>query len=428
MKNRNEKMRYAAAAFGRGIRVMAAFDVARARTRCEELRTSMRTAREELAEHVQAGTGTDAQLTRLRDQIARDAQEYSDLNGALTLEEDRQRSRVAAAFNQRMGRVSAEARGALFRSMITGAEIPAQILNTVSAPITIGANPGNGLLPVNVSDELIGDIYDDGGFLNAITVTNIPGLRLPKATTTVTATDAALADGADATEHEMVADVLLFGRYPGRDVIVVPTAVLEGTHTQLDAYLSGKLTEAHRERLYRRVFSTTAAGDYAHMSVYNAAVGVQSVAAGTLYEGICAALAALPVAARRVAKVALTPAAYYGMVKDLAAGAQALFGTPSASVLGFAVELCDNAVKPVVGDLKTIHVNYDASLKLESDSNVRTGVTDVVISADYDIQIEDAGRLRIVEVGDQGSEGGNQGSEGGNQGSEGDDQGSEGDA
>lgn len=398
MKKYTETMRYAARAFGRGTRVMAAFDIGRARTRCQELHSSIQNARQTLADHVQNGTGDADTLTGLRNQIARETQEYSDLSGALQHEEPLQAGRVAASFNQQMTRIAADARGALLRAMITGAEVTSQILNAVSAPITIGANPGNGLLPVNVSDELISDIYDDGGFLSAITVTSIPGLRLPKTVTTATETDAALEDGTAATEHKMDDGVILFGRYPGRDCICVPTAVLNGTNTQLDAYLTGKLTEIHRERQYRHMFATAATGNYAHMSVYNAEVGVKTVQGATLYEGICNALAALPVAARRVAKVALTPAAYYGMVRDLANGAQALFGTPNASVLGFEVVLCDNAVKPVVGDLKTIHVNYDAALEVKSDEDIKHGVTDVVISGDCDIQIEDANRLRIVEV------------------------------
>jgi len=397
MKNYNQTMRYAARAFGRG-RVMAAFDIAKARTRCQELTGSIQSARAQLAEHVQNGTGTAEELQNLRNQIARETQEYSDLSGALQTEENLQRGRVTAQFNQRMGRIAADARGALFRAMITGAEVTSQILNAVSAPVTIGANPGNGLLPVNVSDELIDDIYDDGGFLSAITVTSIPGLRLPKVTTTETQTDAALEDGADATEHAMEDDQILFGRFPGRECISVPTAVLRGTNTQLDAYLTAKLTEFHRERQYRRMFSVAASGNYAHMSVYNAAVGVKTVTGATLYEGICNAIAALPMAARRVAQVALTPTAYYGMIRELANGAQTLFGTPSEAVLGFKVALCDNAVKPVVGDLKTIHVNYDAPLSLETDMHAKTGVTDVVVSGDCDIQIEDANRLRIVEV------------------------------
>ena len=79
MKNYKNVMRYAATAFGRGVRVMAAFDIAKARTRCEELRGTIAAARTQLAEHVQAGTGTAEELGNLRNTIAHDVQEYNDL-------------------------------------------------------------------------------------------------------------------------------------------------------------------------------------------------------------------------------------------------------------------------------------------------------------------------------------------------------------
>ena len=69
MKHMNT-MRFAARAFGRGVRVMAAFDVARARTRCQELQSEIRAEREKLAGHVQAGTGTQQELQEIRDGIA----------------------------------------------------------------------------------------------------------------------------------------------------------------------------------------------------------------------------------------------------------------------------------------------------------------------------------------------------------------------
>ena len=401
MKNYKNVMRYAATAFGRGVRVMAAFDIAKARTRCEELRGAIATARTQLAEHVQAGTGTAEELGNLRNTIAHDVQEYNDLMGALETNEQQIAAGVAAQFNRRAaGRAEAfrDAMGGYFRAAMTGLALPAAVVAALSVPMTVGQNPGNGLLPVTVSSELIGDIYDDDSLLAAITVTQIPGLRLPKATTEKTVTDEALESGATATEHTMTDDVLTFGRFPARDVIAVPSSVLRGTNTDLAGYIEGKLQEIHRERMYRRMLSTTASGNYAHMSVYNAAVGVKKVTGATLYDAITAALAALPLAARRVAKVLMAPTDYYAMIKELAGGAQALFGAAAQEILGFEVVLCEGVGNPVVGDLKTIHVNYDDVLGMDVDKVVRTGVTDTVLYGDYDIQIEDANRLRLAAV------------------------------
>lgn len=400
MKHMNT-MRFAAHAFGRGVRVMAAFDVARARTRCQELQASVKTNREKLAEHVQNKTGTEQELTALRDTIARETREYSDLMGALTAGEQELAGHVAAQFERRMaGRESAiaDAMGGYFRAMITGSAPEPAVMAALSLPVTIGSNPGNGLLPITVSDQLIDDIYGDDGFLAEVTHSQIKGLRLPKIATTETGTDAAVAAGSDPTEHSMEDDEILFGRFPGRDMITVPGAVMRGTDLQLGAYIERKLQEIHRSRIYRRMFSTSASGDYTHMSVYNAAVGIAEVQGATMYDAICAALAALPASVRSAAKVAMQPMAYFAMVKELTNGAATLFGRPQESMLGFAVVLCDYATQPLVGDLKTIRVNYDDALYVKSDEDIKKDVVTVVVGGDYDIQVEDKNRLRRVKV------------------------------
>ncbi|MBR5302953.1 MAG: hypothetical protein IKU38_08970, partial [Clostridia bacterium] len=114
MKNMN-KMRYAAKAFGRGVRVMAEFDIGRARTRCQELQASCTQARTNLAEHVQNGTGTEQELQALRDQIARETREYNDLMGALQTNEQQMAGQVAAQFNR-----SWADRAAAFRDAMGG--------------------------------------------------------------------------------------------------------------------------------------------------------------------------------------------------------------------------------------------------------------------------------------------------------------------
>ena len=107
---------------------------------------------------------------------------------------------------------------------------------------------------------------------------------------------------------------------------------------------------------------------------------------------------ALPASVRSVAKVVMQPMEYYKMVKELTGGAATLFGRPQESMLGFAVVLCDYATQPIVGDLKTIRVNYDDPLFVKSDEDIDTDVIKVVINGDYDIQVEDKNRLRRVKV------------------------------
>ena len=81
-----------------------------------------------------------------------------------------------------MSNLTNEARGAFFRSRMTGSEMPAEVQNALT--FTKGANPGGPLLPVEVSTQLITDIYGEDRFLQYLTHTQIKGLRLPKISAT----------------------------------------------------------------------------------------------------------------------------------------------------------------------------------------------------------------------------------------------------
>lgn len=401
MKNYNKQMRYAAHAFSRGTRVMAAFDIGKARTRCQELKASMDKARGELAEHVQAKTGKPEDLKKLRDQIARQAQEYSDLAGALDIEEERQRGQVAAQFNRRMSRQDEGFRASLgeyFRGMITGSVVCPEVMAQLGLPITTGENPGNPLLPVTLSNNLIDDLYDDGGFLDEIEHTQIPGLRMAKMTTTDDENDAATPAGQAAHEIKTDADLITWGRFPNRDKIYVPTGVVNGTSTDLEKYIRDALFRTHRARMRRRIFAKSAESAYKHMSVYDSTVGIKKVEGATMLDAIMAALADLPSDVRAVAKVAMSPQAYYAIIRELANGATALFGKPDKAVLGFEAVFCDNAETPLVGDLKTIHCNYDSPVSVKSKEDIDLDLFLTVLGTDYDIQIKDKNSLRLVGV------------------------------
>lgn len=400
MKNYKSKMRYAAMAFGRG-RVMAAFDIGKARTDCQALYASVKAARERLAEHAQNGTGTQEELQALRNEIAQGTQRYDDMMAAIRMNEQQMADGVAAQFNRQMAERKDTIRSAIggyFRAAMTHVALTASVMAALSVPVTTGANPGNSLLPITVSNQLIDDIYGDEGFLSEITHSAIKGLRLPKVTTAETETDGVTEAGSAATEHEFDDDMILFGRYPGRDKILVPGSVMRGTDLDVYGYVQAKLMEIHRNRMLRRIHATGATGNFAHMSVYNAEVGVKTVSGATMYEAISTAIADLPASVRRVAKVAMTPKAYFAMIRELTNGAATLFGKPEDAMLGFKVVLDEYAETPIVGDLTTIRANYDDPLFLKTDEDIDTDVIKIVINGDYDIQIEDASRLRLVSV------------------------------
>ena len=295
-------------------------------------------------------------------------------------------------------------RGGYFKAAITRQPLSQELRNELA--ITTGANPGNGLLPVEVSKSLISDIYGEDKFLSAITHTQIKGLRLPKVKATPASDAVRSPDGTtEAGETQLSDETVNFGRFPGREKIVVPTAILGGTETDLDAYISSRLQYDHRRRMRSRIFAAAGTtGDLAHMSVYTKGAGNPdlpvSQGADTL-EAVQNAIAALPDGVREVAKVVMTYADWMEMIKTLANGATALFGAPTKEMLGFEVITCDYVGSDgiLVGDLSAIHVNYDDPLRLKTDEDIDLDMTKIVIAYDYDIRIEDPNKLRLAKVG-----------------------------
>ncbi|MBR3797142.1 MAG: phage major capsid protein [Clostridia bacterium] len=402
MKNYKSRMRYAAMAFGRG-RVMAAFDIGKARTDCQALYASVRAARERLAEHAQNGTGTQEELQALRDEIAQGTQRYDDMMAAIRMNEQQMADGVAAQFNRQMERREQGRRaamGALYRSLMTAMPVDADVRAELSLPTTVttGTADGRVLLPRTLSTEIIDDIVGEDDFLREISVTHVAGLELPTATGTDSADSAHKADGEKAAMAKIKAGTVAFGRIPYAKGVTVPSSLLDGTNTAISAYIDQKHYDFKRDHLLSHIFATSPEAGCEHMSVLGSNVGLATVTGATELDAILAALAALPARVRRVAKVAMTPAKWYALVRTLANGATTLFTKPDEAALGFKVVLCDYATTTLVGDLKTIHLNYDAPIQIERERHALERTTDIVLSTYYDIRVLQKDRLRLVSV------------------------------
>lgn len=399
MKHRNMRMRYLAARFGG--RVYAKADVASLLDQAETLAGEIRALREQLAEKASQEGAKAADGKAIYDQIAEKKALRDQLIESANEEMGAQAQRVAGRFNDRLAGVAAanrEAMGGLYRALISGAAIPQQTIQALSLPtVSSGTADGAYLLPKTVSDQLIRDIADDGGILSEITVTSVTGLELPKVDTADADGDD-VDDGTDAPGAKLNADMITFGRHPYAKAVKVPNSLLSDTNTAIESYISVRHTEMMRDRLCKRIFAKSAIGNYAHMSVYNAAVGVKTVTGGTLLSGIMAALSELPTRPAGTYKVALTMAQWMGMIQTLANGAVALFSDPTRQIVGFVPVLTSYVDKVIVGDLKTIHLNYDSAISYESERHALARTTDFVLSTYYDVQVEQPELLRIVDV------------------------------
>lgn len=401
MKKMNQRMRYLSRALHG--RAYAAADVVSLMNRAQTLAGEIKQLRAQLGDVMSAEGATSADGKAIYDQIAEKKAQYDQLMEATQTEMGAQAQRVAERFNQKLGGIAqanAEAMGSLYRALMTGAAIPQQTINALSLPtVTTGGAAGNGayLLPKNVSDQIIRDIADDGSFLAEINVTSITGLQMPKVSTTDADGDD-VEDGKDAPDAAMTASMILWGRYPYAKNVTVPNSLLGDTNVAIQSYIDTRHQEMMRDRLCKRIFAKAATGEYTHMSVYHADVGVKTVAGETMLGGIMAALADLPTRPQGTYKVALTMAQWMGMINTLANGAVALFSDPTRQIVGFTPVLCSYVDKPIVGDLKTIHLNYDSPITYEAERHAKARTTDFVLSCDYDIRVEQPELLRIVNV------------------------------
>lgn len=399
MKHRNMRMRYLAARCGG--RVYAKADVASLLSRAETLAGEIRALREQLAEKASQEGAKAADGKAIYDQIAEKKALRDQLIESANEEMGAQAQRVAGRMNERLAGVAAanrEAMGGLYRALISGAAIPQQTIQALSLPtVSSGTADGAYLLPKTVSDQLIRDIADDGSILSEITVTSVPGLEVPKIATTDAEGDD-VDDGTDAPDAKLTSGMITFGRHPYAKAVTVPSSLLADTNTAIESYISVRHTEMMRDRLCKRIFAKAASGNYTHMSVYHSDVGVKTVTGGTLLSGIMSALAELPTRPAGTYKVALTMAQWMGMIQTLANGAVALFSDPTRQIVGFTPVITSYADKVIVGDLKTIHLNYDSAIGYESERHAKARTTDFVLSTYYDIQVEQPELLRIVNV------------------------------
>lgn len=407
MKIMNMKRLYAACAMRPGLRVYAELDVGKLNERLGALTKAIDANREKLAGMMADANYKPEDGKAVFDAIERDVALFNQTKACLETVQAGAAGRVAERFNAKLAGVAErnrEALGGLYRALIAGMEPDAPVREALSLPTTVtGGGPAAGgyLLPKHVSDELIRDMAEDSSILEEITVTQITGLVLPVVSTKDNDTDD-IADGTDAAEATMSAKQITFGRHPYAKTVAVPNSLLTDTNTALESYIDTRHKEMLRHRMCARLFAAAATGSYTHMSVLHTDAKVTEVKGADLLTAITSALAALPIKPAGVYKVALAMESWVGMIKTLANGATALFGSPTKEILGFEPVLCNYVPKDkaLVGNLKVIHLNYDTPIAYEPQRDAKKGVTDFVLRTAYDIQITDATQLRMAAVGE----------------------------
>lgn len=296
-----------------------------------------------------------------------------------------------------------EARGRFFQAVLNGSnvrELPQMAYEQLGAIPANNADQGMGsnLLPTNLSNELMLDPVVENPLQPYMTVTNITGLEIPKLGFSVE-DDAFLSkDGETAKEMKMTGDKISFGRHKMMLRAAVSESVLRSTPLNVEAAVTGGLHSAQAAKVLKVMFAQTPGTGEEHMSLYSTQNGVKSVTGAAMLDAILAAYGDLEDIYAPNARVVMRRADYIAMIRELANGAESLYGKKPEEIIGVPVVFCEKAVTPVVGDFRYLHMNFDMAPLYDTDKDVSVGNRLFVLTHWYDIRVKLAAAFRLAKV------------------------------
>lgn len=299
------------------------------------------------------------------------------------------------------GEVSAEERrttayAALIRATIKQQPITADIKNALLDDT--GTTGGANFLPKTVSQDVITSPAVKNPLRDHCGMTAIANLELPKLEFTL-GDDDFITDGETAKELAAKGSSVIFGRNKFKVFCDISETILNGSDADLTAHVNRGLTSGLALKEKKCLFATSPKSGEEHMSFYDtSAVKIKKITSNTMYSAIRLCIADLEDEYAANAFVIMKKSDYFDIIDTLANGSATLFATPPEQVLGVPVIFCDKAVKPVVGDLSYLHINYAPDMIYDRDKDVKTGMHQFVLTAWFDAQIKMAAAFRIAEV------------------------------
>ncbi|WP_342479522.1 phage major capsid protein [Paenibacillus sp. FSL F4-0097] len=283
------------------------------------------------------------------------------------------------------------AKAGLIRAVVGGKSVPAEIKAALGDNNSTG---GEKILPSTMTNELLHEPFVKNPLREVSTVTSVTNLEIPKVTFTLDDDDF-IGDTETAKELETEGDVVTFGRHKFKVFVPVSETVLAATDTNLVQTVDQALESGLAAKEKKVAFAATPKVGEEHMSFYSTQNGITEVTGTDLYKAIKAALAALHEDYRDNAKIVMRYADYLDIIEVLANGSATLYSAQPEQVLGKPVVFCDAAVKPIVGDFRYSHFNYDPTVLYDRDKDVKTGVELFVLTAwlDHKIKLKSAFRI-----------------------------------
>ncbi|MDD9266058.1 phage major capsid protein [Paenibacillus sp. GCM10023248] len=289
----------------------------------------------------------------------------------------------------------AAAKAALIRAVIGGKTVSPEIKAALGDGNSTG---GEKILPSTMSTELLHEPFVKNPLRNVATVTSVANLEIPKVTFTLDTNDDFIADTATAKELKADGDVVTFGRHKFKVFVPISETILAATDTNLVQTVDQALQSGLAAKEKKVAFATTPATGEELMSFYSTQNGITEVVGSDLYKAIKASIAALHEDYRENASIMMRYADYMDIIETLANGNATLYNAQPEQVLGKPVVFCDSATKPIVGDFRYSHINYDPQVLYDRDKDVKTGIELFVLTAWVDHKIKLKSAFRIAKV------------------------------
>lgn len=321
---------------------------------------------------------------------------------SIQAEEDAQRKALAMKGGSGSGmtedQIRTKAKADFYRAAMTGGDV-SKAYEALGGIPAATADLGNGdkLLPVNMSNTLLVEPFEDNSLRSVCRITNITGYEEPKLGFTID--DADIKDVTDkdtANEIELSGDTVVYGRHKVKVKATVKDTVLHGTNVDLVTNIENALRSALAIREKTFAFMDSSDTTHDHMSFYLSQI--KEVEGDDVIDAITKAWADLPDAYSGRASVVMRKQDYYAAVRTLANSSVDLWGKKPEDVLGIPVVFNDKAKKPVVGDFSFYGINYDIGTVYDTDKDVDKGEYKFVLTAWGDQQIRLKSAFRVAKV------------------------------
>lgn len=259
------------------------------------------------------------------------------------------------------------------------------------------SSKGADILPINVASDLVYEPLATNPLREMEEVSTITNLVLPTIAFEVV-TDA-VKDGDPAKDATVTGGEIEFGRFKTKVRAGISETILNGTDTNLVAYVNNALSSALQQRELTAALSASPATGEEHMSFYNAANNIKKITGDDMFKAINKAIADLDDAYQDNAQVLMSRADYYDMIDKLANGSTTLYEKQPEQVFGVPVHFTSKATTPIVGDFKQARLNYDISAPMfEQYKDYQTGFNYFQLTAWLDQRIKLASAFRLVGV------------------------------